>query len=145
MSEVSSFTDIYDQYRFDWIEVHVVATNQLPLAPVGGTPTVTPKLLMAIDYDDILTPTSTNQLLAYENVQIISCGESRTFRFKPHSASYVWDGTTSVVGGNDTGKWLDAAQTGVLHLGLKYAVYTNNCFATWNVFFRYTYSCKNIR
>lgn len=143
LAEVTSFTTLFDQYRFDYVQVNLLPLNQPPqafTATLGAPP-----LLIAIDYDDAVTPPSLATLYNFENMQALACGQSRRFKFTPHSTVYEYNGAISIPSGNVTKQWHDCSQTAIPHFGVKYAFQTYADITAFQVWYTYGISFKNIR
>jgi len=141
--EYTSMTDLFDQYRFDSVEVHIISLNQPPLSTV--TATSCPALEIAIDYDDSSAPASLGALRNYQNLQVLPLGRSKKFKFVPHSTTYEYDGTSSVPSGNRRLVWHDCAQTSIRHYGLKWGFASQPQISTFQFWYTYTFSFRNAR
>lgn len=130
-------------YRITKVEVTVIPFNQPPLAT--STSTFFSPLLMAIDYDDNATPTSTQQLYDASNLRIIaSGGKPYTFAFKPKILQAAYTGSFSgYASGVDP--WLDCASTDIIYYGLKTAIASSSSLPTFGVYVRYFLEFKNVR
>jgi hypothetical protein len=144
LTEISSFAALYDQYRFDWIEIQLFPLNQLPTATAGTVQA--PTAYIAIDYDDDTAPTSVAQVLDYENVNFMQCGQKFNCRFKPHvNLAMITATPTTQSAGSTDNQWIDVSTLNIKHFGVKYALPSFNMCSSWQVLFRYTMSFKNMR
>jgi hypothetical protein len=143
LNEYTSMTDLFDQYRFDFVELEVLSLNQPPLAIT--TATAAPALEIAVDFDDAVAPASLAAMRTYENLQVVPLGSRRVFRFVPCSTSYEYDGTTSVPSGSRRLVWHDCAQPTIRHYGMKWALASQLNVSTYQFMFRYGFSFRNSR
>jgi hypothetical protein len=142
LDEVTHFTNIYDMYRIVKIQVTIVPFNQQPLATT--TSTYFAPLLMAIDYDDNATPTSTTQLYNASNLRIITSRQNYTFSFKPRALMAAYTGSFSGYASAEN-QWLDCASTDIIYYGLKWAIASSSSLPTFGVYARYFLEFKNVR
>jgi hypothetical protein len=143
LSEYTSMTDLFDQYRFDSVELFITSLNQAPLATT--TATSCPALEIAVDFDDAVAPASLNAMRNYANLIVVPLGRSKKIKFTPHSTTYEYDGTTSVPSGNRRLAWHDCAQPTIRHYGLKWALASQPQISTFQFAYAYTFSFKNVR
>jgi len=135
---------VFDQYRFDCIEVTFRPTgNAIPLQVAA---VVVPQLYTAIDYDD--NGTLTLPLIrAYANCAL-STAETQVRRFVPAMAVAAYAGTFTAYAARQR-QWCDCASIAIQHYGIKYCIDAGNTgqtlLQTWNVSFRVRVSFKYIR
>jgi hypothetical protein len=140
LSQVSSFQNLFDQYRFDEIEVWITPTYQ---NSAGGASNSV--YLTVIDYDDTSTPSAIGTLLQYSNCIECSATTGTYRRWKPHVGSILGIPATSAQGiGNIIAPWIDSASSAVNHNGLKMAVKASNATSTYNLRARFTMSFRNV-
>jgi hypothetical protein len=111
----TEFTNLFDQYRIDRIELKLIpnVTDSFPSSLLTGT------IQSVIDYDDGNTPTTTTELLQYENCQVNNIVDSQVqLDFKPRVALAAYAGAfTSYANATS---WIDSASPGVQHFGVKF-------------------------
>lgn len=144
LPEAASFTNLYDQYRVDRIDVEFVPLNRAVIA--GTTALASGLLAVSVDYDDTGTPASLAVVLNYQNCKVTQAGRPFAISFEPHSASaaYVQAGTFTGYQ-NDARQWHDAASLTVLQFGLKYAITGSTYWPVWRVIARMHVSFKSPR
>jgi len=106
---VASYIALYDQYRLMQVEVWTI--------PQGTTSNGIWKSVA--DYDNATNLGSIASADAYQNCHTTNFQLGQYRRFTPHSAVAMYAGTFTSFG-NATCQWIDAANTGVLHYGIKY-------------------------
>lgn len=140
LSEVSSFTSIYDQYRLDRIDFHVIAVTQ----PSVNSTSATPYAFLAVitDYDDSSALATFALHLNYSNVAVLGPGQGHERSFRPRLSM-----ATSSGGDANTTSWIDCATTSVPHFGIKVGVKTSTStnVSSWYAFARYHISFRNVR
>jgi len=123
LTNVSSYTALFDQYRIVYARVRFFPTNSLPAASItaGATPGY-PPVYTVLDYDDASVGTITD-LQQYNSLQIVPYGQFFERRLTPRALQGVYQG--AVFTGYallPSGSWIDAASTTVNYYGLKFAV-----------------------
>lgn len=131
---VTEFTSLYDVYRiagvkitffpssgelvYDVSQINPVSGNALaPIIPGS----LLPRFMTVIDEDDNTTPSSTNDLLQYQNLKITS-GTKHVVYLKPRFSSTVYKSLTAsgyAVGPRNL--WLDCSDSTIEHYGVKYS------------------------
>lgn len=106
---VASYIAIFDQYRITQVEVWTI--------PQGTTSNALWKTV--VDYDNATNLGSIASADAYQNVHTTNFQGGQYRRFTPHAAMAVYAGAFTSFG-NIIAPWVDAANTGVLHYGMKY-------------------------
>jgi hypothetical protein len=144
LSEISSFTSIFDQYRIT--AVHIVIK---PSAQLSTTASATPPyayLYVVTDYDDSSTLASASLALNYQNCSIITPGYSHSRVVRPHVNLTAASGGSGIAVSR-VSPWVDAADTNVIHYGLKCAVTqsTSTNLAQWHIWFRYFVEFRMVR
>jgi len=123
---ISSYIGVFDQYRFEQLEVWLE-----PTAPQGTT--VFGNLITAVDLDDANAPTST---LGNKAGAIVGEGSSgRYHRWKPHVAIAEFSGSFASYG-NFPATWIDSASQNVQHYGFKAYALATPVAITYNVSYR---------
>lgn len=110
----AAYTNLFDQYRFDEIELWVE-----PLAAQGTT--VFASVYSAVDLDDANTPTAISDVSSKQGALIGNGGVGRYHRWQPHMAVATFSGAFTSYA-NEVAGWIDSASTGVQHYGLKMAL-----------------------
>jgi len=130
----ASLLAVFDQYRFDQIEVWIESL----------TPNLTgalPYLTTAVDLDDANVPTNAGQVQDKMGaVSGFSLG-GHYHRFKPHVAISVYSGTFTSFG-NAASQWIDNASPNVQHFGVKAAAVSSGTVVTYNITWRAVVSLR---
>jgi hypothetical protein len=114
LPQAASFGQVFDQYRIAEIEFII-----RPFFTTGQSSMHTPLLYTVIDYDDNTALTGGNTTyLQYTNC-VTTQYETLVRTFVPHVAVAALDNTGYNSSANETAPWLDMANSGVLHYGLK--------------------------
>lgn len=114
VSQFSSWSAVFDQYRIMEIEVWISA--DLPTASnvfVGAQ-----NLYSVIDYDDGSNLSTVAQALAYENVIAGPMNNGHYRKWRPHIATAAYSGVFTSFK-NEVSPWIDVASPGVQHYGIK--------------------------
>lgn len=135
LPDYSSYGSVYDQYKIKEIELMVVPLSQL----TTGSTSNYAMAYVVNDFDDSSPPTSTSQLLSYQNVTILAPGQGHRRTFVPRVAEALYGGTSFNQYGNKLAPWIDAASPGVLHYGVKITVTqsTSTNVQIWRVFAKF--------
>lgn len=112
---ISSWLAVFDQYKIAGIEVWITPSSS-SLAPSDNF-----RWLSVVDYDDSTSP-SFNGLLQYSNVTDCGRNEGVYRNFVPHINSGVGAGGSTVLSGDVTSPWINSAQSGVNHFGIKFSM-----------------------
>jgi len=147
LAQYTSFTTLFDQYRFEEVQVIIRPMyNAIGLSNISTTRV--PMLYTVIDYDDNATPGSLAVLQEYSNCAI-SEFETTVATFQPHIALAAYDGSVFTSFANQTNQWIDAAYPAVKHYGVKMGcdpgISGQTNLQCWNIAVRYRLSFKNIR
>jgi hypothetical protein len=144
LANVTAFTSLYDQYRFDKVEC-LIFHNQLFNASDAAN-TVKNAIWIAPDFDDTTAWTSLTQALQYQNVEHVCFNENAKIVYVPHIATAAYNGT--FVGyANNRDQWIDCSTANVQHYGIKAditAASVSTAQTSWKVFFRYHVSFRNV-
>jgi hypothetical protein len=122
LSQVSTFSALFDQYRIDMVECWVVP--QIP--ETGGTLQSPVDYVTAIDYDDATAPSNYTTVEEYQTVVSSPLSLSHYRKFRPHVAVAVYAGGVFTSFKTEPAGWIDMASTGVEHYGLKIATLTTS-------------------
>lgn len=123
MPNYTEFTNLYDQYRIDWVEVKFMFSNNN--SSVNSPATVLPTIYLAKDYDDTAAA-GVPELSQYQNMQVWQLGSQQasngfyTVRVKPNVDVALYQGVTT---GYARGKpmLIDTSSSEVPHYGIKVA------------------------
>jgi hypothetical protein len=125
VGNVASLGAVYDQYRIDRIHFRLRSRNPGLFMMNQASPnySATP-MLVVLDRDDNTAPTTLSELKQYDNCQVISAQDSIDIVFEPSITRSVFAG--GVFSGyevvTDPDVWLDVANTGIPHYGLKIGI-----------------------
>lgn len=144
LPDMTSYSQIWDQYRIDNITMIITPVTQaaLPAAAPGFAP-----LVVAIDSDDSIIPTSYAQVLGYGTAMLygqLTCPVTRTFVPKYRGVAY--NGTTGVNSSVLSG-FLDLAAGDIEHYGVKVAIRqsTSTNIQSYYICFKYQVTFKSSR
>jgi len=114
IDQVSALQAVFDQYKFNSVEVWITPHFSSALNVSGQYATV-------IDYDDSTNLTSFGSALDYTTCVVtpVTCGQLR--RFVPHLALAAYAPSAFTSFANTKPIWLDTGNTTVAHYGLKLA------------------------
>ena len=107
----TEYTDLFDQYRFEQIEVLIE-----PRAAQGTT--VFAQLTTAVDLDDGNVPTLASQVQLKQLALDGADGSGRYHLWQPHMAVATFSGAFTSYA-NEPAGWIDSASPNVQHFGLK--------------------------
>lgn len=150
-SQVSTFGDLFDQYRINKVVIKLMPRAQTTHAngtAIGTTPSY---MYHVCDYDDANVPATLNEILEYENCRTVSTcdGKVHTITLKPHIALAAFSGAFTSYA-NARNQWLDCASTTIQHYGWKAIMPPagiGNAVGSvqFDVIFKYYLSFKNVR
>jgi hypothetical protein len=113
VGDVSSLTNVFDQYRITLVEVLFVPRNS------NNTSSVNPgRLTTVIDYDDASGLGSEAEAFDYSNAITTSGFDQQRRVFVPHMAMAAYSGTFTSYA-NLSNQWIDCSSTTVQHYGIK--------------------------
>jgi hypothetical protein len=145
VSEYVSFTNLWDQYRIDFVELMLLPESQPSTTSAASVPFA--NLIVVSDFDDSFPLANWALHLNYQNATILSPGRRHTRKIKPHSSldTNVLGSPTAAM--NVTSPWIDSAQPNVLHYGFKVGVQqsTSTNVSLWYPYYKYTISYRNVR
>jgi len=137
IDQFSSFAAVFDQYRFDVIEVWIMSEQNFQ--------TNTTDYATVIDYDDVNALTTYQEALDYSNVIESQYLDGHYHRFVPHCAVASFSGAFTSYA-NIASPWIDCASTGVQHYGIKMAAKVNTVATSrFDMRVRITASFRNVR
>lgn len=121
--QVSTFTALYDQYRFKRITVNFIPTVNIT-GPQNAANSVNQncnQIFVAVDHDDASVVSPLTSLFEYEDVKLHNTMEQFSVSFIPHVAAAVYSGAFTSFA-NQTTPWLDCASPNIQHYGIKWAM-----------------------
>jgi hypothetical protein len=130
LTELTSFSNLYDEYRIPRIEISLMPCTQL------GLPATSPSYSFAAlmpDFDDDAVIGSWLTALNYNTVKVLHPGQSARLNIAP-KVRVGASGQETIV----TSPWVDAANTNVKHFGWKICVKQSATTSvnSWYVFAR---------
>jgi len=125
VTQFSSWSNVFDQYRIMEIEVWVSADATPSGLSVGAQ-----NLYSVIDYDDGTALASVGAALAYENVIAAPITNGQYRKWRPHIATAAYSGVFTSFK-NEVSNWIDVASPGVQHYGIKFAADVTG--TAWNI------------
>lgn len=125
IQNVSSVGALYDQYRIDRIQFRLRSRNPALFMMNQTSPNYSASpMVIVLDRDDNTAPTTLSELKQYDNCQVISACDSIDIVFEPSVTRSVFAG--GVFSGyevvTDPDVWLDLANTGIPHYGIKVGI-----------------------
>lgn len=144
LPDFTSYSAIWDEYRMDKITMIISPVTQAsnPASAPGFAP-----LVVALDFDDAITPTSFSQVLQYGTAVLYGQLTQPVSRsFKPKYRGLAYNGTTGVNASN-LGGFLDLASGDVEHYGVKAAIRqsTSTNVQNYYIVFKYTVTFRRTR
>jgi hypothetical protein len=140
LDQAASFEAVFDQYRFDEVEVWMY-----PRLSSNNSASGNPGLFASvIDYDDSNALTTFAQALDYTNCVTSSGLMGHYHRFQPHCATAAYSGTFTSYA-NQEGLWIDMASPAVLFYGVKLASTVTSSVETYDSIYRFHFSLRNVR
>jgi len=119
LPDYAEFTALFDQYKIELIEINFKPVYNMQNV-VSTATAVMPRLLTAMDYDDVTNWTSKQQAWEYETMRETNFDKEVTRRFKPKVAKALYAGTFN--GYSVEESWIDCNSPDVQHYGLKWCV-----------------------
>lgn len=122
MPSYTDFTNLYDKYRIDWIDVSMTF-NSNTSTPAGGGVTTMPKVFVAEDNDDV-SASNLAVIQQYDNLKIFQFGAGdgvmKTFRIHPKCQEMVYY-TAALTGyqPSSSKKFIDTQYPNIPMYGLK--------------------------
>lgn len=153
MGDTSSYSSIFDQYRFEKIKLHftsacntVMINNQVSGGTTVTTAPAMPLMYLVTDFDDAAVLGSVAAAREFGTCHVLRTEDCVTVEFTP---TYNLDSESQVGAAMRlSGDWLDMAEPDVPHYGCK-GVLTNhlsgNQPAQWTVEAEYVVSFNNSR
>jgi len=145
MDNYTNFAGLYDQYRFD--EIQIIIRPAYTSQPLSAGVTKVPLLYTVIDYDDAAANLTTSAAKEYSNVGV-SLYETVVVKFKPHIATAAYNGAFTGYA-NEAARWIDVASTNVQHYGVKVVceagLSTQTQLQQWDISTMFRISFRNVR
>lgn len=135
----SSITAVFDQYRFDQVEVTLIPQNSQ-----GYSETNAGLIAVVCDYTDAAALTSFAQALDYPTVQVTRWTDPIRVTFKPHVAVAAYSGTFTSYA-SEASPWIATTSSGVQHYGFKIAGLPTGAVNTYNGVVRINMSLRAFR
>lgn len=120
----SEFTNLYDQYRIDYIDMDITFNSDI--SSTSNPTTSLPKIWFVEDHNDV-NATTLSQVMQYDNVQVwqlgLDGGVMKRIRIKPTTNSLVYyNAITSAYKKNSNKEWLDTQYPNIPYYGVKMVV-----------------------
>jgi len=146
LPQSATFAALFDQYKIDYVVIHFLprgnmnqnsATNNAQM----GT------YLTAIDLDDTANISTEDALRQFQTCKEMSMLKATSVGLKPHVAIAAYSGAVFTSFANKGNQWIDSANLGVPHYGVRTMVSAtaNNVDVYFDVRAEYYFSCKNVR
>lgn len=144
LSEVASFTSVFDQYRITRIDLLVRAMTHPSTTVSVSVPYAF--CYVVTDYDDASTLGTASLSLNYQNCSILSPGQSHSRHIRPHVLLSAYDGAAAFAN-SVASPWIDCNNTNVVHYGNKISITqsTSTFVSTWYVWARYYVEFRCVR
>ena len=136
----TEFTNLFDSYRFDEVEVIFIPGITEMAVPTNAT------VLSAVDFDDAGAAASLSSMLQSENCELHTINQPIRIKLKPRFASAAFAGAFTSYA-NSSG-WVDCASDTIQHYGLKmwFGVLSGALTGqTWRITARYKISFRCAR
>jgi len=150
VAQVTSFTGLFDQYRFDKVELKFVPqSTSINLSQTASPNNSNPTIMAVLDFDDATAPTTISQIQQYDNVQAAIYGEGLHLQVRPSITPAVY--ASGAFSGYQVRRatWIDCANTAVAHYGVKAIITELSALSTqtvvWDVYVKYYLSFRNTR
>jgi len=125
-NDTSEYTTLFDQYRFNYIEVWIEPASAFLSSANTGI------LSSTVDLDDANTPSSV-QNVEGKQTSISSNGVTGHYhRWNPHMAVAAYSGVFTAFA-NDPAGWIDCSSNTVQHYGIKAGITATTAIYNWNV------------
>lgn len=150
LAQVAALTGIFDQYRFDKVELKFVPQSTgINVMNTAAPNDNVPSLFVVLDFDDATAPASLAAVQQYDNVQSCQYGQGLMVTLEPSETPAVYaSGAFSGYSVRKAG-WQDCASTTIGHYGVKGCITELTVASTsevfWNVHAKYFVSFRNTR
>lgn len=151
LPQATSWTNVYDQYKFEEVELHLmpIVTDATTTTTATNVPTGATQVVL--DFDDGNALSSENAALEYDNCQSAMWYDNISVRYKPAVAPAFWASGAFSGYGTDASdeRWLNCSSPSIPNYGVKMWVAaiaaTSSMIAGWVVYGQYTISFRNVR
>jgi hypothetical protein len=126
-AEYTDYTGLFDQYRFDDIEVWLEPQPSQSTAIAN-----TGQYVTAVDLDDVAAPGSYNAAISRQNALVTGGEAGHYHRWLPHMAVAVYSGAFTSFANEEAG-WIDCGSPNVQHYGIKLAFLTTSVAVAYNL------------
>jgi len=143
LNQVTTFTALFDQYKITGVRVQFMPVFN-ENGQSGGSSAG--DLYTATDYDDANALADLNAFRQRADTRMTPSWKGTSHYLKPHVALAAYGGSFNTFA-NQGNQWLDCANTGVQHYGLKYAIAnqgSNTAIPKWTVKITYYLSFRNV-
>lgn len=138
LSQASTFSSMFDQYRVELIELWVTPNSQT------GDVGMNSKYCTVVDVDDSTLYTNYNDALECESCVTSNLNDAQYRRWVPHVAVAAYSGAfTSYM--NVEAPWIDVGSPSVLHYGVKLAAQVSAVSHSISANARITLAFRNVR
>lgn len=144
----ADFVTLYDQYKINFIKWTLIPRwTSVEMNPTTGSLNNSTSVMTVLDYDDVNTPTSIDQLTQYQNLRMTRGGTVHKRAFKPRMLQNVYRGALLPDGhASVKSQWNDVTYTDVVFYGVKYAIQENaNLGQEFDLKIDYYLAMKNVR
>jgi hypothetical protein len=150
LAQEASLANLFDQYRFDGVELIIKPSNAVVDLHAAATPNqINPQVQIVLDFDDATALTSSAAAEQYDNVVTIMGSEGAHIRLVPAVTPAVYASSVFTGYGVTGPMWLDCNSDVVPHYGVKFAVQGLSAASTefyqWNIQCWYHVSFRNVR
>lgn len=144
LDNVTQFTNLYDEYKIEAIEISLVSNiTFIPTTGGGNQNSHCCTVHTAIDYDDGAAPANKAALLSYETYKLhgaMTPGRVYTRKFVPAVRMGTYDSTPAYGSGAVRQlQWLDTASPNVEHFGIKIGLFNGDSNLNASYFLYCTY------
>jgi len=126
LSDLPGYTTLnstFDCYRIRCVVVRASPVLTTVLNGVNIGTQVIPIVVWAVDYDDNTVPGSTDSLRRHQTCRAAPATVPMKFVIRPRASTQLFlTGATTGYGQTPRSMWLDCAQPGIPHYGLKFGV-----------------------
>jgi len=125
----TSYTTLYDMYRFDWLEVQVIPSVSITQT---GAP-ITGYYVETVDLDDAVSPTGPNVLLQYAAHRVHRITQTFKRAWRPRLAVSASDNTGTPQLAFNTRGWVDGSSPTIAWFGFKMAAPVTTAPVSFNL------------
>lgn len=150
VGQVATLTALFDQYRFDKVEIRLVpASSSVETFNVASPNNSVPSIYAVLDFDDSTALASLAAAQQYDNVQITRYGEGLSITVLPSNTPALY--ASGGFSGYEVQRadWVDCANTAVGHYGVKGIITELTALSTstavWYIYAKYYLSFRNTR